>query len=385
MKIRTIEGILRKFAKQYPIVTITGPRQSGKTTISKTLFPEKDYVTLENLDVREFAKSDPKGFLRQYRNGAVFDEFQKSPELASYLQTEVDSDSTPGRFILTGSGQFELMESVSQSLAGRTAILRLLPFSLTEAYGHGMFPDLNTTLYTGFYPRIFDKNLHPTDMYSFYTDTYLEKDVRNLLNVKDLSRFEIFLKLCAGRSGQELNLNQLGNDCGVTHNTIKSWITVLEASFIIKLVQPYYKNIGKRLTKTPKLYFIDTGLLCFLLGIKEPDHLAAHPLRGSIFETFVVSEIIKSRFNSARNHDLYFLRDSKGHEVDLVLDGGAKISLLEIKSSQTIASDFFRNLHYFQKIISDVQHCYCVYGGVESRVQSDTRIVPWVDAGTLQY
>ncbi|MCC5813469.1 MAG: ATP-binding protein [Leptospira sp.] len=385
MKARVMARLIEKFSKQYPIVTITGPRQSGKTTLSRMVFPKKKYISLENLEDRNYAKSDPKGFLEQYKDGAIFDEFQKCPELASYLQTEVDRDSSPGRFILTGSGQFELMQSVSQSLAGRTALLRLLPFSLNEAYSNPKNTDLNKVLYTGFYPRIFDMKLEPTEMYSFYTDTYLEKDVRNLLNVKDLSRFEIFLKLCAGRSGQELNLNQLGNDCGVSHNTIKSWITVLEASFIIQLVQPFYSNFGKRLTKTPKLYFLDPGLLCFLLGIKRIEHLESHPLRGSIFETFIVAEIIKNRFNYAHKSDLYFLRDSKGHEVDLLLDSGASISLVEIKSSKTIASDFFQNIHYFKSLTNKVNKSYCIYGGNEKRVQSETQILPWFQAGMIEY
>ncbi|MEM7180804.1 MAG: ATP-binding protein [Spirochaetota bacterium] len=384
MRSREIEPIVQKYAKQYPIVTISGPRQSGKTTLSKMLFPKKKYASLENPDLREFARTDPNGFIQRYREGAIFDEVQRCPELVSYLQTEVDTDTTPGRFILTGSGQFELMENVSQSLAGRTAIVRLLPFSLLEAYPEQM-PSLDQVLLTGFYPAIFDRELNPREMYGFYTDTYIEKDVRNLLNIKDLSRFEVFLKLCAGRSGQQLNLNEIGTAAGINHNTVKSWISILETSFIIKRVQPYYNNLNKRLVKAPKIYFLDTGLVCYLLGIKQTEHLEHHPLRGAIFETYVVSEIIKNRYNQGYKEDLYYMRDSKGHEIDLVLDHGLNCSLCDIKSAQTIASDFFKNLKYYEKTELQIDTKYLVYGGEDSYVHSATEVVSWNKLQEIKY
>ncbi|MCB1142434.1 MAG: ATP-binding protein [Leptospiraceae bacterium] len=385
MKPRLLSEKVLQVYRKYPILTITGPRQSGKTTLSRMLFPQKKYVTLENPDNREFAQVDPLGFLKEYENGAIIDEIQRCPDLASYLQGEVDKNNSPGRFILTGSGQFELMQSVSQSLAGRTAILRLLPFSLEETDSFVERRDSNEVLFTGFYPRIFDQNLDPQDYYSFYIDTYLQRDVRMILNIQDLSRFEIFLKLCAGRTGQILNYNELGTASGVSHNTIKSWINVLEASFIIKLIRPYYKNLNLRLIKSPKLFFLDTGLVCSLLGIKNSEHIKNHPLKGAIFETFIVSEIIKNRFNKGLKEDLYFLRDSKGHEIDLVFDSGMTCDLCEIKSSMTINKDFFKNIQYFSKMELPIKNKYIIYGGEEKRNQLKVEILPWDRIREIEY
>jgi hypothetical protein len=306
------------------------------------------------------------------------------PDLLSYIQIEVDENQKPGSFIVTGSHSFELMNTISQSLAGRTALIKLLPFSFSEAYNKTEALSLENVLYTGFYPRIFNMGLNPTEAMSFYISTYVERDLRMLINVKDLSRFEIFLKLCAGRTGQVLNLSSIGNDCGVNHNTVKSWISILEASFIIKLLQPYYKNFNKRLIKAPKLYFLDSGMAAFLLDIQNETQLKTHPLKGALFETFVVSELLKKRFNRSKIDNLYYFRDSKGNEVDVILDHGSFINQVEIKSGQTISSDFFKGLDYFIKISQQVKYSYLIYGGNESRIQQGVNIRGWKSIGELE-
>ncbi|MCD4718740.1 MAG: ATP-binding protein, partial [Desulfobacula sp.] len=319
---RDVSKKVMEFSKQYPVVTITGPRQSGKTTLCKMLFPNKPYVSLENIDNREFAENDPIGFLEMYPKGVIIDEIQRVPDLTSYIQTIVDEKDLPGMYILTGSQQFELINRLSQSLAGRTALIRLLPFSFSEVYGIKKNQDIDKVLTTGFYPRIFDKGLDPYSAMEFYISTYIERDLRQLINIKDLSRFQTFLKLCAGRTGQILNMSSIGNECGISHNTVNGWLTILEASYIIKRVKPFYKNFNKRLVKAPKLFFIDTGLACFLLGISSFNHLQAHPLKGALFETFVFSELLKTNFNQAKPDNIYYFRDNIGNEIDFILDAG---------------------------------------------------------------
>jgi uncharacterized protein len=381
---RAISEKIRQWAKQYPIVTITGPRQSGKTTLCRLLFGDKNYVSLEDVDERGLAARDPRGFLKRFPNGAVIDEVQRAPDLFSYIQTIVDQHNQEGFFILTGSSQFELLESISQSLSGRTALARLLPFSVSEAYGSGRaLPDLDRFLYTGFYPRIFDKNLDPTEAMSFYVNTYVERDVRKLINVQDISKFEVFIKLCAGRTGQLLNLSSLGNDCGIDQTTVKRWLSVLEAGDIIKLLRPYYKNFNKRLIKSPKLYFLDTGLIAYLLGIHTASQMASHPLRGALFESFVVSELLKARFNAGKADNLYFFRDSVGNEVDLILDRGAQVDQIEIKSGQTVSRDFFKGLNYFLKINPDIETSLVVYGGDRSHTENGIAVTSWRDIGRI--
>jgi uncharacterized protein len=381
---REISAKTLQFASQYPVVTITGPRQSGKTTLCKMIFPEKAYVSLENIDDRQFAKNDPKGFLARFPKGAVIDEIQRVPDLLSYIQSIVDETRTDGFFILTGSQQFELLENISQSLAGRTALVRLLPFTLTEAYGaewDGI--SLDHVLYTGFYPRIFDKNLNPGEAMQFYVNTYVERDLRLLINIKDLSKFEIFLKLCAGRTGQILNLTSLGNDCGVNHATIKSWVSVLEASYIIKLLRPFYKNFNKRLIKSPKLYFLDTGLASFLLDINDETQMNTHPIRGALFESFVISEFLKNRFNNGQTDNLFFFRDNTGNEVDLVRDHGQKTDAIEVKSAQTVAPDFFKGLRFFSKLAGETGKRAVIYGGDGSYLREGIHVTGWRDMGRI--
>jgi len=379
MIVRVLEKKILHWATQYPVITLTGPRQSGKTTLAKKLFPDKSYVSLEDLDHRQFAREDPRGFLHEYRDGAVLDEIQNTPEILSYLQGEVDANDSPGRFILTGSRQFEMMEKVSQSLAGRTAVARLLPLSFAEMADVAPEATANETMFTGFYPRIYDKQLDPSEALSFYVSTYVERDVRQMANLPDLTVFERFLKLCAGRSGQLLNLTEMGNALGVTHPTIRSWISILETSHLVKLLPPWHANIGKRLVKSPKLYFIDTGLAAHLIGIQSADQLTTHPLRGALFENMIVAEALKQRFNAGLSDNLSFYRSLQGDEVDLLLEYADGFDACEIKSARTITSSFFKGLEAFSRAAGVTRDSFIVYAG-ESRVKRrGVGVTPWKD------
>ena len=374
---RRLAKKLLQWASQYPVITLTGPRQSGKTTLCKALFKDKPYLSLEDLDNREFARKDPRGFLAQVPDGAVLDEIQHAPDLVSYIQTMTDELQKVGMFILTGSRQFEMMEAVSQSLAGRTAVARLLPFSFGELYQNGQDLDIDQMLYAGFYPRIHDKRLNPTEAHSFYLSTYLEKDVRQILAVTDLDRFGMFIRLCAGRTGQLINMQSIGGECGITHNTVKSWLAVLQAGAIVKLLRPWHVNIGKRLVKSPKLYFLDTGLACFLLGIHKPEHLVGHPLRGALVETFVVSEACKQHDHSGLADRLWFYRDSNGCEVDLLAGGETDLSAWEVKSAMTISSDFFKGLRVLGKSTAALTRKSIIYCGDKRMTREGVEIIPW--------
>ncbi len=369
------DNALRLF-RQYPIVTITGPRQSGKTTLCKRIFKKLDYVSLEDISNRGFAENDPLQFLNKFGEGTIIDEIQRAPSLLSYIQTFVDNKGRNSLFVLTGSRQFELMDSINQSLAGRTALIKLLPFSYDEIYTENKYT-LEEILYKGFYPRIFAENLNPTEMYSFYTSTYLERDVRQIVNVQDLKTFEVFLKLCAGRNAQAVNYSTIGNDCGIDNKTVKKWLSILEASYIIKLLPPYYKNLNKRLVKSPKLYFYDTGLVCYLLGIHNPKQLNSHPLIGAIFESYVFSELWKSYYNNIVSDNLFYFRDTRGREIDVILDKVVSISQLEIKKSSTINNNFFKALEYLKTLNVPVEKSLLVYGGDETCFREDTWIISW--------
>ena len=371
-----------EYARQYPVVTITGPRQSGKTTLCKALFPDRPYVSLESLDERSFAASDPRGFLDRFDSGVVIDEVQRVPDLLSYIQVYSDERNSPGFYILTGSQNFLLMEKIAQSLAGRTALVTLLPFTLREAYQRRKPSSLDEMLYAGFYPRIFDQNLNPSEALSFYVSTYVERDLRQLLSVRDLSQFETFLRLCAGRTGQLVNLSSLGNDAGISHNTARQWLSILETSYIIKLLRPYYKNLGKRLVKAPKLYFLDSGLAAFLLSINEDKQLESHPLRGAIFESYVVAELLKIRFNRGKPDNQFFFRDNRGREVDVILDYGMESEAVEIKSGKTVNPDFFGALKYFADLHGGIRKSYLVYGGTEDYRRKEVEVVSWRNLGT---
>lgn len=278
-----------------------------------------------------------------------------------------------------------MLEGISQSLAGRTALVRLLPFSLSEAYGADLKrTTLDQVLYTGFYPHIFDKSLNPTEAMGFYVNTYVERDLRMLVNVRDLSRFEVFLKLCAGRTGQIVNLSSLGNDCGVNHSTVKKWLSVLEASYIIKLLKPYYINFNKRLIKSPKLYFLDTGLVCFLLDIHTPSQLVTHPLRGALFESFIVAEMLKKRFNAVQTDNLFYFRDNIGNEVDIIWDRSPQPVPMEIKSGQTVTRDAFKGLHYFDKLSGGTDSAHLIYGGDESYLRQSFQVTSWRDISAIK-
>lgn len=372
-RILTSEAV--RLAGQYPVVTITGPRQSGKTTLCKSAFPGMPYVNLESPDIREFATNDPRGFLSAYPDGAIFDEIQRTPQLLSYLQPIIDEQPTPGRFILTGSQQFEVMTAISQSLAGRTALLKLLPFSIEELAGAGITPGIDSLLLNGFYPRIYDAHLDPTQALGDYLETYVERDIRQLINIKDLALFEKFVRLCAGRAGQLLNLHSLGSDVGISHTTARSWLTLLEASYIVFLLQPWHTNLAKRQVKTPKLYFYDVGLAAYLLGTENELHVNRHPLRGNLFENLVVIEALKYRYNRARRNNLYFWRDAKGNEVDLLIETGGEVVPVEIKSGATINADFFKGLRMFAgRLPQPPRTSALVYGGTERQQRSDAAV-----------
>jgi predicted AAA+ superfamily ATPase len=375
---REMAEYIKYAATKYPVVTITGPRQSGKTTLAKNLFPDKEYLSLEDMDMREFAIQDPRGFLSRFTNGAVIDEAQRAPDLFSYIQTHVDKSNKVGEFILTGSQNFLLLNKVSQSLAGRVAIAHLLPFSNCELMQAKIIHNNPFELiYKGFYPRVQVLNIEPHEWYGNYIATYLERDVRQIQNIVDISKFRTFMKLCAGRVGQLVNFSAIGNECGVYHSTIKAWMSVLEASFIIYLLRPYHNNLGKRLVKQPKLYFYDTGIASCLLGIDHPVTLDFHHMKGALFENYVISELIKERFNKGKNNNLYFWRDHNGNEVDCIIDK-MKPTAIEIKSGQTITNDFFKGLNYWKKT-TGFDDRRLVHGGNIKDSRFGVEVKPWND------
>lgn len=365
---REIALEMLEMSKSYPVVTLLGPRQSGKTTLSKALFPQKPYVTLEDLDERSFAEKDPRGFLARFSEGAIFDEIQRVPALLSYIQGVVDRVDKKGFFILTGSHQLALHESVSQSLAGRTAILKLLPFDINEVASITQQFSLDEYLYHGMYPRIYKDNLQPTKFYRDYVQTYLERDVRQMINVKDLGLFQQFLKLCAGRTGQIFNSNNLSNELGVSYHTVSNWLSILEASFVIFRLQPYFENFGKRIIKSPKIYFTDVGLATYLLDITNKEQISRDPLRGSLVENLIVSEFIKNRLNKGLEPNFYFYRDSNQNEIDLIFKEGNNLTPIEIKASQTFNPQFLKGLDYFKALTKErCKRGILIYGGEQEQ------------------
>lgn len=377
---RTAHKKLTELAAKFPIVSVIGPRQSGKTTLVRAAFPNHAYLSLETPDIRAQAENDPRLFLTSAMDrGVILDEIQRVPELFSYLQTIVDEQKRPGQFILTGSQNFLLLEHVSQTLAGRVGFLQLLPLSAEELAHASLLPrSLYPFLFRGMYPPIYDRAIHPDDWYPNYIATYVERDVRLIKNIPDLSKFQTLLMLCAGRVGQVVNLSSLANDCGVSHNTVKSWLSILEASFILFLLRPYYKNFNKRVIKQPKLYFYDTGLLCSLLHIQTPEQLQQHYARGSIFESFAVSELLKYRLHRGQPPHTYFWRDHRGDEVDVIMEHGNQLMAIEIKSGHTPSPDYFHTLKKFHAIApASAKHGAVIYAGDKSRPFADGTLISW--------
>lgn len=375
---RTLKSQILKASREYPIVAILGPRQSGKTTLAKHCFPKKAYVSLENPETRLFAEKDPKGFFNQFQHGVILDEIQKVPELFSYLQVLSDEKKQNGFYVITGSQNYLLMEKISQSLAGRVALHTLLSFSQEELGSH-LQPTLYENIWKGGYPRIYDAALNPTQWCENYVQTYVERDVRSLKNIGDLTSFTKFVKMCANRSGQLLNLSSLGDDCGINHNTAKSWLTILETSYILFLLRPYHQNFNKRLVKSPKLYFYDTGLLCYLMGIHTADQIPTHAFKGSLFENYILSEIIKRKLNSKSHYEIYFWQDSNRHEIDCLIENGEKLIPIEIKSGETFAQDYLKNFKFWKALSTKKQNLYLIYAGSDSVKRQNVQLLSWRD------
>ncbi len=385
---RQAETVLLERAKAYPVVTVLGPRQSGKTTLCRIAFPDKPYVNLEQPDVREFAQQDPKAFLDQYLDGAVLDEIQNVPSLLSWIQVLTDSDPRAGRFVLTGSHQLQLSAQLTQSLVGRTAVIELLPLSLSELMSQNVSMPTDGTvdqwMLQGGYPRIHAQQMSPEVMLSDYFATYVERDVRQLINLRHLREFGQCVRLLAGRTGQLLNQSSLGNEVGVSSNTITQWLSILEASFVVFTLAPWSANLGKRLVKSPKVYFYDVGLACWLLGIKTVEQLQYHPLRGALFENLVVLEVMKAQRNQGLREPLYFFRDSNGLEVDLLLERAEGLVLVEIKASQTVAAPLFKGLRTVSALLGErVKKQYLVYGGDALQERTGVQVLPFHMSGTL--
>jgi predicted AAA+ superfamily ATPase len=375
MIFRTITEKFLSLSRQFPVIGLLGPRQSGKTTLVKALFAHLPYVNLEDINQRYLAQNDPASFLGKYSSGVILDEVQNVPQLFSYIQIIVDQNQLPGQFILTGSQNFSLSEKISQTLAGRIALLSLLPLSIQEVKAsHYEVSDCNQLIFQGGYPSLYKYPVNPTDWYPNYIKTYVERDVRQIKNITDLNRFQTFLKLCSGRIGQILNLTSLANDCGISHVTARHWISILETSYLVYLLPPHYQNFSKRLIKMPKIYFYDTGLACSLLGIENKQQLENHYLRGGLFENLVMNELLKFRLNYGQQSNLYFWRDKNGHEIDCIYEMVDKLLPIEIKASKSLSNDHFKNLAYFQNLSNQQQGILCYAGDIEA-TQHDISVV----------
>lgn len=364
---------------KYPILAVTGPRQSGKTTLLKTLFPDYQYVSLENPDQRSFAHDDPNGFLQQFANKTILDEVQRVPELFSYLQTAVDESGQMGQYILSGSQNFHLLKHITQSLAGRVALFRLLPLDTQELERANKLPNnyLEACIQGG-YPAVYHRGIKPTDFYANYISTYIEKDVTELINIRDINSFRTFLGLCAARAGQLLNLTAIANECNISQPTAKAWLSVLESSYLVFLLYPYHDNFNKRLVKTPKLYFYDAGLLTHLLEIREPEELAINRLKGNIFENFVIANFQKFNANRYQHLNYYFWQDHSGLEVDLLLKTANAFDVYDIKSTQTLNGSLFKNLNYFSELVKPQSvHLNLIYGGDQAVIRNGVQVLPW--------
>jgi len=372
---RTLASKVTSLAQKFQVITLTGPRQSGKTTLVRATFPDLPYVSLEEPDIRQIALTDPRGFLSNYPNGVILDEIQNTPELFSYIQRIVDENHQI-QFILTGSSNFLLMEKISQTLAGRTAVLHLLPFSLQEL--EPLADSYENLIFKGQYPRIYDRTIPPPDFYPSYIQTYVDRDVRMIKNIGDINAFIQFTQLCAGRIGQPLNNASLANDAGISPNTAKSWLSILESSYILYRLQPYHRNFNKRLIKSPKLYFYDTGVACSLLGIREQEQVNLHYMKGSLFENLILNEFIKRSFNRGENRQPYYWQDNHGKEIDCLLVNGEKVTAVEIKSGKTMSTSYFDNLKYWRSLAALPENQeYVVYGGDQSMQTSAGTLISW--------
>ncbi|PID73314.1 MAG: AAA family ATPase [Desulfobacterales bacterium] len=382
---RTITGTIERLLDGFPVITLTGPRQSGKTTLARAVFEDRPYASLEEPDLRQAATEDPRSFLARFPDGAVLDEVQRCPEILSYLQTLMDKDGRTGLFILTGSQQFGLMSGITQSLAGRTAFVELLPFSVPELAAAEQLPnDIDIMMLTGGYPPIYDRGLPPAAWYSAYVTAYVERDIRQMLKIQDLETFQRFVRLCAGRTGQLLNLSSLSTECGITQNTAKSWISVLEASYLAFLLRPHHVNFNKRLVKMPKLYFYDAGLVSWLLGIRTAEQMMTHPLRGNIFETFIISELVKLRLNQGEKQIFSFWRDSNGNEIDLLIERGTRLIPVEIKSGRTLTHEAFTGLEKWCALAGDKAGApVLIFAGEASYQYKGIHVSGWRDCGNL--
>lgn len=383
---RTIKSKIIEASQEFPVITIVGPRQSGKTTLAKSVFSKHAYISLEDYDIRERAHADPRRFLSDFPTefGLILDEIQHVPQLLSYMQTIVDQEKKNGFFVITGSNNFLVHDAISQTLAGRMAIFTLLPLSIEELQKAQLLPEkIETAVYNGGYPKIYASAVSIERLYKNYIQTYLERDVHQIKQVSDLSLFKKFINLCVGRVGQIVNFTSLANDCGITQNTVKSWLSLLESSYIIFLLYPYHKNFGKRIIKSPKLYFIDTGIACNLLHIESDRDLSSHYLRGGLIESFLISDILKQQYNQDKTPTLYFWRDQTGNEIDCIIDKQNPISI-EIKAGKTVNSDFFKPIDQWQKLTHySPVFSYVIYGGAEDQNWPQAQVIQWKSAGTL--
>lgn len=380
---RKIQPAMLRYAAEYPVLTLLGPRQSGKTTLVRACFPDHDYVNLENPELRRLATEDPNQFFALHPDHLILDEVQRVPELLSWIQLRVDEENYPGRYILTGSHQLRLHEAITQSLAGRTALLRLWPLALNELYPDGDCPDKNRLLYEGFLPRIHADGQEATGAYANYFRTYVERDVRQLMEIRNLSLFENFVRLLAGRVGQILNMSALAGEIGVSGTTLKEWLSILEASFVVFRLAPYYRNFGKRLVKSPKYYFVEPGLACWLLGIESAQAVSRDPLHGNLFENMVVAEAFKARLNQGREPNLYFWRDSNRNEVDLLFEQQRRLTPIEIKSAMTWHSGFSRNLKHFRQSLEAIEPGFLIYAGEMEPESEDCRALHFSKTATI--
>ena len=376
---REIVNAINENRKMYPILAISGPRQSGKTTMLKESFPEYRYISMENIDERNFLAIDPKGFFEKYDKFCIFDEAQRSPDLFSYLQTKVDNDRIMGQYILSGSQNFHLMKSITQSLAGRVAILKLFPLDFNELKTRNLLDkDYINAMLKGFYPAIFDRDIPSKNFYNSYIQTYVERDITDLVNIQNLRTFRMFLGLCAARAGHLLNLNNLATDCGISQPTAKAWLSALESSYIVFLLQPLHSNFNKRIIKTPKMYFYDTGLLCHLLKIKDENQIKLNAFKGNLFENMIIAEYAKQNFHQNNFDEFWFWRDASGHEVDLIRQDDFMFNIIEIKSTSTIMQNLFKGIEYFESLAKDnVKSKTLVYAGLENQKRTNTQVVSW--------